>query len=184
MVPGTPRAVTLERAMDICAASGQATKRIGVFRNEKMMQVAHAAEALALHAVQLHGEEDAGYIKGLRSLLPHSCEIWAAAAVGDQVAGPRMGADRMLFDTSVGGQSGGTGKAFDWTRVSGRRELSGALLAGGLNPGNARAASRVGAFALDVGSGVEITPGNKDLEKLSAFFAALRLPVRGEIAPC
>jgi indole-3-glycerol phosphate synthase/phosphoribosylanthranilate isomerase len=53
-------------------------------------------------------------------------------------------------------------------------------LAGGLNPDNAQAASQVGAFALDVGSGVESAPGRKDAGKLLAFFEALRIPVRGD----
>ena len=73
---------------------------------------------------------------------------------------------------------------FDWSRVADRQELSGSILAGGLKPANARAAAAVGAFALDVGSGVEMAPGRKDAGKLHAFFEALRLPVRGEITTC
>ena len=89
-----------------------------------------------------------------------------------------------VFDTSVGGRSGGTGIAFDWTRISGRGELETALLAGGLRPDNAAAAARVGAYGLDVCSGVEAAPGRKDPARLGAFFAALRLPVRGEAVSC
>ena len=66
----------------------------------------------------------------------------------------------------------------------GGSELGSALLAGGLNPGNARAAARVGAWALDVASGVESAPGRKDPRKLQAFFDALRPPARGEVVPC
>jgi indole-3-glycerol phosphate synthase/phosphoribosylanthranilate isomerase len=83
-----------------------------------------------------------------------------------------------LFDTQVGNRSGGTGCVFDWGRVLGRPELETALLAGGLDPGNARAASRVGAWALDICSGVEAAPGRKDHAKLGAFFEALRPQVR------
>jgi indole-3-glycerol phosphate synthase/phosphoribosylanthranilate isomerase len=117
-------------------------------------------------------------------VLPDGVEIWAAGAVGDSVPEPRLGADRTLFDTSVGGQSGGTGIAFDWERVRGRGELGAALLAGGLKPENAAEAARVGAYGLDVCSGVEAAPGRKDPARLGAFFAALRLPVRGEAVPC
>jgi indole-3-glycerol phosphate synthase/phosphoribosylanthranilate isomerase len=153
---------------------------VGVFRNEKPMQVAYGARALGLRAVQLHGAEDALYIRALRALLPDETEIWAAAAVGRELPRPRLGADRTLFDTQVGGRSGGTGIAFDWSRLDGRGDLGRSLLAGGLRPSNARAAARVGAFALDVGSGVEMAPGRKDAGKLHAFFEALRRPVRGE----
>ena len=58
--------------------------------------------------------------------------------------------------------------------MRGRPELGRALLAGGLNPGNARAAAKVGAWALDLCSGVEAEPGRKDPAKLAAFFEALR----------
>jgi indole-3-glycerol phosphate synthase/phosphoribosylanthranilate isomerase len=178
MVPGTPRAVTLAEAE--AAADGLSIPRVGVFRDEKPMAVAQAAQALGLAAVQLHGEEDAGYIRGLRSLLPEGTEIWAASAVEGHVPEPRLGADRAVYDTGVAGRSGGAGRAFDWSRLAGRPDLPHALLAGGLNPANARDAARVGAWALDVSSGIEAAPGRKDPGKLSVFFDALRLPARGE----
>jgi indole-3-glycerol phosphate synthase/phosphoribosylanthranilate isomerase len=180
MVPNTPRAVTCSQAEAIAEASP--VPLVGVYRNEKPMQVAYGARALGLKAVQLHGDEDAFYIRALRGLLPDETEIWAAAAVGREVPRPRLGADRTLFDSQIGGRSGGTGIAFDWDRLDGRADLGRSLLAGGLKPSNAGAAARVGAFALDVGSGVEMAPGRKDKGKLHAFFEALRLPVRGEAA--
>jgi len=182
MVPNTPRAVTRSAAEAIAEASP--VPLVGVFRNEKPMQVAHSARALGLRAVQLHGEEDALYIRALRGLLPEETEIWAAAPVGRDLPPPRLGADRTLFDSQVGGRSGGTGVAFDWSRLEGRSDLGRSLLAGGLRPSNARAAARVGAFALDVGSGVEMAPGRKDAGRLYAFFEALRPPARGETWRC
>lgn len=182
-VPGTPRAVTragAERVVATAREHGAAT--VGVFRNEKLMQVAQTARALGLDAVQLHGQEDGDYVAGLRNLLPAEVEVWAVGAVGDAAPQARANAHRTIFDSQVGGTSGGTGIAFDWGRVAGRPELASGLLAGGLNPGNAAAAARVGAWALDVGSGVESGPGRKDPAKLAAFFEALRVPVRGELA--
>ncbi len=174
MVPGTPRAVTRETMAGISGAP-----LVGVFRNAKLPEVAVAARELGLAAVQLHGEEDADYLRALRALLlPEETEIWATGAVGDDLPAPRDGADRILFDTKVSGRTGGTGQAFDWDRIRDRPELGAALLAGGLNPGNAREAARVGAWALDLCSGVEASPGRKDPAKLAAFFEALRPQVR------
>ena len=185
MVPNTPRAVGEAAAEPVAqAARRRGAAVVGVFRNEKVMQVARSAGRLGLDAVQLHGEEDAGYIRGLRSLLPESVEIWAAGAVGREVPQPRPGADRTLFDTKVGTRTGGTGIAFDWSLVRGRLELRSALLAGGLRPENARAAATVGAWALDVGSGVEMAPGRKDVRKLARFFDVLRPASRREIGAC
>jgi indole-3-glycerol phosphate synthase/phosphoribosylanthranilate isomerase len=185
MVPGTPRAVALEAAGPIADAAREGGAAVvGVFRNGKVMEVADAARALALDAVQLHGQEDGAYIGALRNLLGPDTEIWAAAPVGDADPPHRPDADRILFDTQIGSRSGGTGIAFDWARLDGRPEVDRGLLAGGLGPHNAAAADRVGAFALDVGSGVEAAPGRKDPALLTAFFDALRLPVRSEILTC
>lgn len=183
MVPGTPRVVPVDRAAPIADAARQRGAAIvGVFRNAERPAVADAARALALDAVQLHGREDAAYVADLRKVLPDGTEIWAAAPIGETAAPPRAGADRTLFDTEVNGASGGTGIAFDWSRLEGRDDLPHGILAGGLDPANARAASRVGAYALDVGSGVEAAPGRKDPARLSAFFEALRAPTRKEAA--
>ncbi|HYD11705.1 MAG TPA: bifunctional indole-3-glycerol-phosphate synthase TrpC/phosphoribosylanthranilate isomerase TrpF [Allosphingosinicella sp.] len=174
MVPGTPRAVTREAMAGIGGAP-----LVGVFRNARLPEVAVSARALGLAAVQLHGEEDAAYLHALRSLLlPEETEIWATRAVGRELAAARPGADRTLFDTQVDGRTGGTGRVFDWDRIRDRPELGEALLAGGLNPGNARAAARVGAWALDLCSGVEAAPGRKDPARLAAFFEALRPEAR------
>jgi indole-3-glycerol phosphate synthase/phosphoribosylanthranilate isomerase len=181
MVPNTPRAVNSDQADEIVrAAKGIAL--VGVFRNEKVEQVAQLAHRLGFSVVQLHGQEDAAYIKALRAMLPPDCEIWAASPVNGDIPEARAGADRTLFDSSTGGRSGGTGMTFDWSRVKNRSDLKGGILAGGLKPANARAAAEVGAYALDVSSGVEMAPGRKDAGKLHAFFEALRLPVRGERA--
>ena len=181
MVPGTPRCIADGRAVPLAEAGRSAGLRmVGVFRDAKILKVVDCARALRLRAVQLHGREGAGYVAAVKSLLPVGCEVWSAAAVGADVPQPTPGADRTLFDTEVGGRSGGTGRAFNWSRIGGRVDLDRGLLAGGLSPANARAASRVGAFALDVCSGVEAAPGRKDPEKLHAFFEALRPLSRAE----
>lgn len=185
MVPGTPRAVNSNQADRLAATAAEhGLPLVGVFRNEKVSEVAQLASRLGLRAVQLHGQEDASYIAALRNMLPQGCEIWAAGAVGAELPEPRQGADRTLFDTMAEGQSGGTGRTFDWSRIGGRSDLSRGIIAGGLKAENAQAAARIGAFALDVSSGVEHAPGRKDPAKLQAFFEALRLPVRNEVSPC
>jgi indole-3-glycerol phosphate synthase/phosphoribosylanthranilate isomerase len=177
-VPGTPRAVTAEGAQFLAEqARAGGIRPVGVFRNERLMDVARTALDLDLASVQLHGQEDRQYLHGLRNLLPDQVEIWAACSVGSDMP-ERHGADRVLFDTG----SGGTGRTFDWNRIAARPELTTAFVAGGLNPGNARAAARLGAYGLDVGSGVEAAPGRKDPQRLAAFFDALRPICRMELA--
>jgi indole-3-glycerol phosphate synthase/phosphoribosylanthranilate isomerase len=176
MVPGTPRAVGPAAAEAILASAREKIRTVGVFRDADPRNVNAAARMLGLHAVQLHGEEEVG---AHRPLLSGDTEIWATAQVGAASPSPRSGADRTLFDSG----SGGTGRTFDWSLVASRPELRRGLLAGGLDPANARAASRLGAFALDVCSGVEAIPGWKDSNRVAAFFEALRPATRGEAAP-
>jgi indole-3-glycerol phosphate synthase/phosphoribosylanthranilate isomerase len=177
MVPGTPRAVTPAQAETILAGARTRPRLVGIFRNENPSNVTAAVRRLGLHAVQLHGNEETG---ACRAALPGNAEIWAAAQVGAGLAGPRAGADRVLFDSGPGG----TGRCFDWSKVAGRPELRRGLIAGGLAPHNAAAAARLGAWALDVGSGVEAVPRWKDSNLMAAFFEALRLPARGEAPRC
>lgn len=165
MVPGTPRAVTSEDAVRFATEAGMPV--VGVFRDALPGDVADFARRANAAAVQLHGAEDQDYINALRGGLPAACEIWAAVFDG---AAPRRGATRTLFDSG----HGGTGRTFDWLALAGRAELAAGILAGGLTPANAAAAAKVGAWALDVSSGVEAGPGRKDPDKVGAFFEALR----------
>ena len=176
LVPGTPRAVTAAEAEALLDGARARAKRVGIFRDSPPAEVAAAARRLRLDAVQLHGREEVG---AHRAALPDETEIWAVERM-EGTARPRGGADRILFDSGAGG----TGRRFDWSRVADRPELPRGLVAGGLNPGNARAAARLGAWALDVGSGLEAVPRWKDSHRTAAFFEALRLPVRGETASC
>jgi indole-3-glycerol phosphate synthase/phosphoribosylanthranilate isomerase len=172
-VPGTPRAVTVDEARALAdTACANGLKTVGVFRDSSLEEIASTAAALDLDVVQLHGSEDP---LAIRAQLPPATEIWAVCADG----GPaRAGADRTLFDTG----SGGTGTTFDWSLLMGRGDLANSFLAGGIGPANARAASRVGTYGLDVGSSVEVRPGEKDPVKVQALFAALRPRCRGDLA--
>lgn len=173
-VPGTPRAVTVAAAQPLAEiARDSGGRTAGVFRDAELMHVARTALDLDLDAVQLHGSEDISYVRALRNLLPETIELWAACGVNGVIA-ERRGADRLLFDTIRDGQSGGTGSVFDWSRIAGRADLAASFLAGGINPGNAGDAARVGAYGLDIGSGVEAAPGRKDPMRLLALFEALR----------
>ena len=183
MVPETPRALRLGEARALAtAAAGLGIKRVGVFRDAPEPDVVRATELLGLDAVQLHGAEDEASITSLRTRLPAEVELWAVCGVGATAAPPRANADRTLFDTSRNGASGGTGCAFDWSLVKGRRDLAGGILAGGINHSNAASAARLGAYALDVGSGVEQRAGVKDPARIEALFAALRPRSRGATA--
>ncbi|WP_426008422.1 bifunctional indole-3-glycerol-phosphate synthase TrpC/phosphoribosylanthranilate isomerase TrpF [Aeromonas salmonicida] len=172
-VAKSPRYVDIPTARTVMA--GAPLAYVGVFRNAQQETIAKTVEALGLAAVQLHGDEDAAYIDNLRPLLPATCQVWKAVGItsGEPLPALDYPADRLLLDTKVGSQSGGTGQAFDWCLLA-NLDKAKLMLAGGLNPDNALQAAEVGCLGLDFNSGVESAPGQKDPHKLAAAFSALR----------
>ncbi len=176
----SPRRVSLERARVLAAST--ALPLVGVFRDAQVRDMAEAASTLGLAAVQLHGSESPAQVRELRAALPAAVEIFRAIAVDVDGEGPALGdepsATRLLFDARTAQGSGGTGRSFAWARIAAHPRLPTAFVAGGIGPENAAAARAVGAYGVDVGSGVESAPGKKSRAKLEALFGALRAPSR------
>ena len=178
--PGTPRHVTATQAAPLAGvARGSGMLPVGVFRNAPVSTVGDIATLLNLHAVQLHGREDREYVRALRRELSRDCEIWTALSVAREPLIDR-GGDRLLFDNGAGG----TGRKFDWSLLKGHADLGRALIAGGIDPANARAARSLGGYAIDVGSAVDLRPGVKSPRLIAHLFEALRAPGRGEVRQC
>jgi indole-3-glycerol phosphate synthase/phosphoribosylanthranilate isomerase len=179
-VPGSPRHVTAEQAAPLAGSARRSgILPVGVFRDAPLRVVADVATLLNLHAVQLHGHEDVEYIRALRRELHGGCEIWTALSVGREPLGGR-GGDRLVFDNA----DGGSGHSFDWALIEGHPNLNEALVAGGIGPSNARAARRLGAYAIDVGSALDQRPGRKSGEKIAALFETLRPGCRQQLRAC
>ncbi|MFA0356543.1 bifunctional indole-3-glycerol-phosphate synthase TrpC/phosphoribosylanthranilate isomerase TrpF [Vibrio breoganii] len=150
--------------------SGAPLRYVGVFQNQSADYICEMAKSLELNAIQLHGDEDEAFVADLREQLDDSTEIWKAYGVMDEVPSFVGNVDRHLLDSKVGTQSGGTGKAFDWSKI----DNPNVMLAGGLNADNIAQASQLGCLGLDLNSGVEVEPGKKSREKLEQAFAAIR----------
>ncbi len=179
-VPGSPRHVTAQEAAPLAGhARRSGILPVGVFRDAPLRTVADIATLLNLHAVQLHGHEDIEYIRALRRELHGSCEIWTSLSVGREPLLKR-GGDRIVFDNG----EGGSGRTFDWRKVELHRELPRAIVAGGLGAHNAAKASRLGAYAIDVGSSLDVRPGRKSPAKIVALFEALRPQSRQGLRAC
>ena len=176
-VPESPRAVSLGEAFRL---TGTEAKRVGVFRNAPVAEVAQTATMLGLAAVQLHGREDPDYVRSLARRLPADCEIWKALAVETSQPESFDAADRLLFDSGPGG----TGRNFDWRLIRGHPRLASAVIAGGIGPANAREATTLGAYAIDAGSALDARRGVKSPQKIGALFDALRPQSRQELLPC
>jgi phosphoribosylanthranilate isomerase len=138
-------------------------------------------EALQPDLLQLHGKETPARLATLRQRfgLPVMKAI-AVEAKGDlaAVATYRTSADRLLFDARAPREAtrpGGLGKAFDWHLLENLDPGLPFMLSGGLDADNVGEALRITrAPGVDVSSGVERAPGEKDTDKIRAFIRAAR----------
>ncbi|WP_371037637.1 phosphoribosylanthranilate isomerase [Rhodosalinus sp. FB01] len=129
--------------------------------------------------LQLHGAESPERVAALRARygLP-VMKAGGVAQAADLAALDRYAevADQILVDAKPPAGAtlpGGNGLAFDWRLLSGRRWTCPWMLAGGLTPENVgEAISRTGARQVDVSSGVERAPGEKDPARIAAFLRA------------
>lgn len=172
-VEQSKRKVSFERAKQII--ENVPFNYVGVFVNAPVEQVSDYAHQLKLLAVQLHGNEDQAYIEKLRLLLAPECQIWLAKGVSHAL--PELlekHVDYFLLDCQVGSQTGGTGQTFDWQLLNQLPDKSSLILAGGLGPSNVKQAAACKVGMLDLNSGVETTPGIKNLDKLNQTFSLLR----------
>ncbi len=172
--PSSPRAVTVDQCLEI--TRGLPGLKIGVFVDQKVEEIVKIARRCALHGVQVHGAHREDAIRYLKSHLDGVFVTWALPVADAAPEIPDVPADYFLLDTASP-QQGGSGRSFNWdllARLDRAFLAQRVFLAGGIGPANVTEAAGVGAYALDLASGVESSPGQKDGEKLSALFAALR----------
>lgn len=169
----SPRAVTIEQAVEIVSVLPPFVTAVGLFVDAEAQQVHDTLAKVKLGLLQFHGDESPAYcrqfsrpyIKALR--MKDELNLSVALDAYNQATG-------WLLDSYRPGVPGGTGETFDWRRVP--EELAGKIvLAGGLNPTNVtHAISQLHPYAVDVSGGVELSPGKKSVDKIAAFMDAVR----------
>jgi phosphoribosylanthranilate isomerase len=172
-----------------------AVEKIGVFINQRPESIIETVLAAGLTGVQLHGIEELDHVRQLRKLAARTHPklaiykgLHARELMPDQ-HGSQYGigfvknagdlVDAFLMDSGTAERRGGTGKTFDWDEAAPMIKLLArkhrVVIAGGLNPQNARRAIQVfSPWGVDVVTGVESEPGKKDAAKVKAFIAAVR----------
>lgn len=138
-------------------------------------------EALRPDLLQLHGRESPARIAALKQRfgLPVMKAIPVETSADLAAVAPYAGiADRLLFDARAPREAtrpGGLGKSFDWHVLENLDVSLPFMLSGGLDAGNVAEALRITRVpGVDVSSGVERAPGEKDPDKIRAFIRAAR----------
>ena len=165
---------------ETCAEITSALKRehpqiklVGVFVNSPVDEVKNILETCHLDLVQLHGDETPEMLEAFNGKAFKAIRLSA-----DGITDERMIADNapaLLVDAAVKGVYGGSGVTADWSAAAELAKKYPLLLAGGLTSENvADAVRQVRPWGVDVASGVESAPGEKDAAKMSAFVKAVK----------
>jgi phosphoribosylanthranilate isomerase len=178
-VSASPRYVTSGQILAVREQLPNNVERIGVFANSTIAEIKQIVAEADLTGVQLHGDESPDFCAQLRQVLP-KVEIIKALRVKNAQALEEVDiytsyVNTLLLDAYHPQQLGGTGKTLDWDTLQEFSPKCSWLLAGGLTPENVlNALSQVKPNGIDLSSGVESSPGDKDLSKVSQLFEQLK----------
>lgn len=181
--PPSPRNVTPDEARPLAELARGRAEIVALVVDATDTFLDQIVAATRPDMLQLHGSETLDRVGAIRRrlgiLVMKAIKVETAADVAAGLPYADV-ADRILFDAKTpkgmaGALPGGNGLSFDWhalEAVKGRLQF---MLSGGLTPANVAEAVRLtGAWAVDVSSGVESRPGEKDLAAIEAFLAAAR----------
>ena len=164
---GSKRRCSPEVARAIVRLAEGRARVIAVVVDASIEEIARARAELGIEWVQLHGDEPDDVVRARTALRARG-----EAGYAEALRAPGI---EILLDASVPGEKGGTGVRADWAlaaRIARERPL---WLAGGLDAGNVGdAIAQVRPMGVDIASGVERAPGEKDRAKLEAFVRAVR----------
>lgn len=180
--PKSPRHLGLEAGQALSARAKGRALRVALLVDPDDATLAAVIEAFDPDLLQLHGAESPERVAAIRAR--YGRPVMKALGIAEEadlgaLARYRTVADRLLLDAkppkAAGSLPGGNGVAFDWRLVAGLDPDTSFMLSGGLNPDNVGTAiALTGARSVDVSSGVEVRPGEKDPARIEAFVKAAR----------
>ena len=186
-VEKSPRYITPEHIAPITAAVFQSApdaEHFGVFANASLSEILAVTQTAGLTVIQLHGDETPALCRLLRDALEHSglpkVKLVKAIRVRtnddlETALSYEPAVDMLLLDAYHPDQLGGTGKTLDWRSLQTFAPTRPWFLAGGLNPDNVLTAlNKLSPNGIDLSSGVEKSPGDKDLSKVRQLFEQIK----------
>ncbi len=169
----SPRNVDIQKAREIVAALPPFINRVGLFVNANPSFIDEVLCEVPLDTLQFHGDEEVVDCTQYQMPFIKSLRVTSKTNL-DQIAEHFSDASALLLDSYNPNSYGGTGEIFDWSLARVKINLP-IILAGGLNSENvSEAISQVNPYAVDASSGVESSPGMKDIDKILAFIQSVR----------
>jgi len=172
--PPSPRHVSDERAGEIVRNLPATVCPVGVFVNEPLALILDKIDRCALRAVQLHGRESPQLVDELqrRGVQVIKALFLNGTPYFDQY--DSFAASAYLIECAGGPLPGGNALVWNWRAAADLSANRPVILAGGLNPDNvSQAIQEASPDAVDASSGVELSPGRKDINKVNRLLEAV-----------
>ena len=177
----SPRNITLPAARELSLAAPLGLAKVALVVNPSDAELDAITGTVPLDMLQLHGRETPERVAEVKAR--YGLPVMKAVGIADGDDLPKLEsyfgvADQILVDAKPpkgGDLPGGNGLSFDWRLIAGRRWPCPWMLAGGLTPENlAEAVKMTGAKQVDVSSGVEDAPGQKNAKLIQKFVQSSR----------
>ena len=177
-VSSSPRYLKLFQLQPIVEQLAGVINTVGVFADFSVDTIHHVVTLTGLNTVQLHGTESIAFCQELREALPNTeiIKAWRIRSNSDLalIQTYTEVVDTLLLDAYHPNALGGTGQTLDWEQLAAFKPSIPWFLAGGLTPDNVGTAlSQVQPDGIDLSSGVEVSPGNKNLDLVDRLFVNL-----------
>lgn len=178
-VPASKRYVSVDQATTLVQATPPFVHTVGLFQNAPAELVRATLKQAKFSMLQFHGAEDPLYCASFGLPFIKAIPMADAPDLSECAIAFKLASALLLDSHSLqgGDKIGGSGHCFDWSSISGiqrqipHRHL---ILAGGLTLNNVASGIRLlKPYAVDVSSGIESSPGIKDVEKMRLFVHAV-----------
>jgi len=177
----SPRNISILAARELALAAPLGLAKVALVVTPSDAELDAITGTVPLDMLQLHGRETPERVAEVKAR--YGLPVMKAVGIADKDDLPKLEsyfdvADQILVDAKPpkGGElPGGNGLSFDWRLIAGRRWPCPWMLAGGLTPENvAEAVKMTGAKQVDVSSGVEDAPGQKNAKLIQKFVQSSR----------
>ena len=168
----SPRQVTPQLAREIADGLPPFICKVGIFVNSDLKKIKQTMASCHLDLAQLHGEED---VDNCAALFPRALKVFTARNVPSERELRQYRVAAYMLDIDKGSILKGSEQTKLWQLARRLGEYGPVILAGGLTPDNVSEAIKIAhPYAVDVSSGVESKPGQKDRNKMQDFMRAAK----------